>query len=238
MSVRTVADFLLEVPWVADLPPAVRDGVTADSYETHHRKGDFVVRVGDPTRSWIYVAKGLLKISALDRGGRVIMFTGVSHGGWIGEGAVIKREQRRYDINPMPDTHWVHVPSATVRWLLDTNLEFNHSMMAELNERLSQYISMVEIDRMQDPVARVASLLTVPFNPILYPKMAAIVPPSQQEIGELVGLSRQSVSTALKQIQARVPLPGNTTSSSSRMYKLRKQLQTENHGQPDPDFSN
>ena len=202
MSVRTSTETLLEVPWVADLPSAVRDRVIEDSYDSHHRKGDYVVRVGDPSRSWIYVAEGLLKVGALDRGGRVIMFTGVSHGGWIGEGAVIKREPRRYDINAMRDTHLVHVPSATVRWLLDTSLEFNHSMMAQLNERLSQYILMVEIDRMQDPVARVARALAVLFNPILYPKMGASVPFSQQEIGELVGLSRQSVSTALKRIQA------------------------------------
>lgn len=202
MSVRTSTEALLEVPWVADLPQAVRDWVTENSYHTYHSKGGYVVRVGDPSRSWIYVAEGLLKVSALDSGDRVIMFTGVSHGGWIGEGAVIKREPRRYDINAMRDTYLVHVPSATVRWLLDTSLKFNHSMMAQLNERLSQYISMVEIDRMQDPVAKVARSLALLFNPILYPKMGAAVSFTQQEIGELVGLSRQSVSAALKKIQA------------------------------------
>jgi CRP/FNR family transcriptional regulator, cyclic AMP receptor protein len=132
----------------------------------------------------------------------MIMFTGVSRGGWFGEGSVIKRELRRYDIYAVRDTHLLHVPSATVRWLLDTSLEFNHSMMAQLNERLSQYISMVETDRMQDPVARVARSLALLFNPILYPRMSAAVPLSQQELGELAGLSRQSISGALKQLQS------------------------------------
>jgi len=79
------------------------------------------------------------------------MFTGVSSGGWIGEGAVIKAEVRRYDIDAMRDSRLLNVPSTTVRWLLATSLEFNHAMLAQLNERLSQYISMVETDRMVDP---------------------------------------------------------------------------------------
>ena len=202
MSSYSIAAILSEVPWVNALPPALRDRVIADVYDSRHGKGEIVVQVGDPTRSWIYVADGLLKVSAIDRSGRMIMFTGVSRGGWFGEGSVIKRELRRYDIYAMRDTHLLHVPSATVRWLLDTSLEFNHSMMAQLNERLSQFISMVETDRMQDPVARVARSLALLFNPILYPRMSAAIPLSQQELGELAGLSRQSISGALKQLQS------------------------------------
>lgn len=89
-----------------------------------------------------------------------------------------------------------------MRWLLDTSIEFNHVMLAQVNERLSQYIAMVEIDRLDDPVARVAKSLATLFNPVLYPHMTAAVPPSQTELGELVGLSRQSVSGALKQLDA------------------------------------
>jgi CRP-like cAMP-binding protein len=197
----SIADLLSDVPWVGSLPPHARDRLTAETYDTHHRKGDAVVRVGDPARSWIYVADGLLKVSALDRGGRTIMFTGVPTGGWIGEGAAIKREPRRYQISAMRDTRLLHVPVATVRWLLDSSLEFNRAIIAQLNERLSQYITMVEIDRMHDPVARVARSLAVLFNPVLYPNMTAAVPFSQQELGELAGLSRQSVSIALRQLQ-------------------------------------
>jgi CRP-like cAMP-binding protein len=107
---------------------------------------------------------------------------------------------RRYDIVAMRETRVIHVPGATFRWLLDTCIEFNHVVIAQLNERLSQYITMVDIDRLEDPVARVAKSLAVLFNPVLYPSMTAAVPLSQAELGELAGLARQTVSAALKQL--------------------------------------
>lgn len=191
-----------QVPWIQALPSAMHRRVRADLYESRHEKGEAVVRVGDPSHSWIYCADGLLKVSATDAGGRMIMYTGVPQGGWIGEGAVIKGEPRRYDIVALRKSRLVHLPSATFRWLMDTSLEFNHFIVAQLNERLSQYISMVEIDRLQEPAARVAKSLAILFNPVLYPQMTAAVPLSQQELGELAGLSRQSINTALKSLQA------------------------------------
>jgi CRP-like cAMP-binding protein len=190
------------VAWMENLPLSIRSRVHSDAYETFHVKGDSVVRTGDPSTSWMGVADGLLKVSVVNRAGKVIMFTGVPRGGWIGEGAVIKRELRRYDIVAMRETRLIHIPSTTVRWLLDTSIEFNHVMLGQVNERLSQYIAMVEIDRLDDPVARVAKSLATLFNPVLYPHMTAAVPLSQTELGELVGLSRQSISAALKQLGA------------------------------------
>ncbi|WP_164704923.1 Crp/Fnr family transcriptional regulator [Cupriavidus necator] len=191
------------IKWIKELPLSVQARITQEISETAHEKGGVVARLGDPARSWIYVEDGLLKLTALDLDGKGIMYTSVSSGGWVGEGALIKRELRRYDIVAMRDSRLLHVPSATFRWLLDTNLEFNSFVISLLNERLSQYISMVEIERMQDPVARVAKSLAVLYNPVLYPNMTATVPLSQQELGELAGLSRQSVSAALKQLQSK-----------------------------------
>ena len=87
----------------------------------------------------------------------------------------------------------IQLPGATFRWLLDTSIEFNHIIISRLNERLSQYIAMVEIDRLTDPAARVARAIGTMYNPVLHPHM------SQTEMGEL---SRQSISAALKQLES------------------------------------
>lgn len=195
---RSLSAVLTDVHWLQNLSPPVRDRVAAEAYESFHPKGVCVARRGEQCHSWIYVAEGLLKVSAVDRSGKAIMYAGVSRSGWVGEGSVIKREVRRYDILALQDSRLLHIPASTVRWLLDTSIEFNHTIIAQLNERCSQYISMVEIDRLQDPVARVAKSLAILFNPILHPSMTPFVPLMQQELGELAGLSRQSVSAALK----------------------------------------
>lgn len=160
-----------------------------------------MVRMGDMPSSWIGVADGLLKVAAVDPCGRVVMFTGVPRGSWIGEGAVIKHEPRRYDIVAMRESRLIHIPSSTFRWLLDSCVEFNSVVIAHLNERLSQFIAVMEIDRLEDPVTRVAKMLATTFNPVLHPRMSTALPMSQSELGELVGLSRQSIANALRQLE-------------------------------------
>ncbi len=73
---------------------------------------------------------------------------------------------------------------------------------AHLNERLGQYIGMVETDRLTDPVARLARAIASLFNPVLYPGTHTLLTVSQTELGELAGLSRQTTNAAIKQLQA------------------------------------
>ena len=40
------------------------------------------------------------------------------------------------------------------------------------------------------------------FNPVLYPGIGSSLPVSQEELGQLVGLSRQRVNQALKRLEA------------------------------------
>lgn len=196
--VKPLRDVLLETSWLQELPFSARERVLAESHEVIVDVGVCVAARGEPASSWIGVADGLLKISAVDRTGKVVMFTPVPEGSWVGEGSVIKHELRRYDIVAMRRTHVIHVPASTLRWLLDTSLEFNRVIVARLNERLGQYIGMMETDRLTDPVARVARSIATLYNPILYPHMSPMLPLSQTELGEFVGMSRQSVSQALK----------------------------------------
>ena len=56
--------------------------------------------------------------------------------------------------------------------LLDTYLTFNRFLIVQLNERLGQFISLVEGERLLEPDARVARCLANLFNPVLYPDWA------------------------------------------------------------------
>jgi DNA-binding XRE family transcriptional regulator len=74
--------------------------------------------------------------------------------------------------------------------------------MNQLNERLGQFISAREIDRMSSPDLRVARNLAALFNPVLYPGVGQVLRITQQEMAYLVGLSRQRVNEALRILQA------------------------------------
>ena len=201
-TVKSLRVLLEEVDWLQKLPEGSRERVITEAREERYAAGDFVARKGEPAGTWIGVAEGLLKISAVYRTGKVVMFTGVPAGSWVGEGSVVKRELRRYDIIAMRPSRIIHISGSTFRWLLDTSFEFNHHVISHLNERLAQYIGMIEIDRISDPVARIARAMATLFNPILYPGIGHLLEMSQGELGELVGLSRGTVNHALKRLEA------------------------------------
>jgi CRP/FNR family cyclic AMP-dependent transcriptional regulator len=73
-------------------------------------------------------------------------------------------------------------------------------MLNQLNERVGQFIAAREMDRISDPDLRVARHLAALFHPQLYPRVGEYLRITQQELGYLVGLSRQRVNQALNHL--------------------------------------
>jgi len=163
--------------------------------------GAYVCRKGEPVDHWIGVIDGLVKMASVSPEGKTTTFVGVTSGGWFGEGSLLKDKARRYDIGALRASRMALMPRATFEWLLDTDIGFNRFLLMQLNERLSQFIAMVEYQRLLGPDARVARSLAALFNPVLYPDQAAEIQISQEEVGYLSGVSRQRVNRALQVLE-------------------------------------
>ncbi len=192
---------LTAIPWLAVLDSAQRDLVSPEIKVGDALPGDFVCRAGRPVTYWFGVIDGLLKMSSDNEDGQTMTFTGVPPGGWFGEGTALKREPYRYNIQALRKSIVAGLPVDTFHWLLDHSIAFNRFVMDQLNERLGQFIAAREIDRMNNPDARVARSLAALFNPILYPGVGEVLRITQQELAYLVGLSRQRVNEALSALQ-------------------------------------
>ena len=190
------------IPWLQLLSAKERERITANLKISEARPGEYVCRVGRPVTYWIGVIDGLLKMSADNAQGQPMTFTGVPPGGWFGEGTALKRESYRYNIQALRTSRIAGLQLATFHWLLDHSIAFNRFVMNQLNERLSQFIAMREIDRMNNPDIRVARSLAALFNRALYPGVGEVLRITQQELAYLVGLSRQRVNLALTLLQA------------------------------------
>ena len=57
---------------------------------------------------------------------------------------------------------------------------------------------MVESDRFANPIARLARSILSLLNPVLYPGAGPKLHVSQEEFGELAGLSRQTTNSSMK----------------------------------------
>lgn len=163
--------------------------------------GHHVCRKGEPVNEWLGVISGLVKLGTVSPEGKMVTYTGVTAGGWFGEGSLLKNELRRYDAVALRDTRVAAMPRRTFHWLLANSISFNRFILDQLNERLAQMIALVDSDRMRDPEARVAQCLASLFNPQLYPGTDSHLRISQEEIGHLSGLSRQRVNHALQVLQ-------------------------------------
>jgi CRP/FNR family transcriptional regulator, cyclic AMP receptor protein len=197
------AEELAGIPWLRALDAEERARVVADLKVVRVAPGELLCRVGRPATFWFGVIDGLLKMSNDSSVGMPITFTGMPPGGWFGEGTVLKREAYRYNIQALRTSHVAGIGVDTFHWLIGRSIGFNRFVMNQLNERLGQFIGAREIDRLSDPDARVARSLAALFHPVLYPGVGELLRITQQELGYLVGLSRQRVNEALKALQQR-----------------------------------
>lgn len=184
--------------WARNLAPdelvRARQGMSEREVEA----GGFICRQGEPVTCWIGVIDGLAKMSSDWVTGKTASYAGIPTGGWFGEGSLMKTEPRRYDVIALRNTRVACMKRDTFRWLLDHSIGFNHAIIEQINERLGQFIGLLESERLHDTDTRVARSLAVMFNPVLYPGQNALLSISQEEIGNLAGVSRQRVNRSLK----------------------------------------
>jgi CRP-like cAMP-binding protein len=193
---------LAYIPWLHGLVAHERDRALADLKVVQVNAGELLCRVGRPVTYWFGVIEGLLKMSNDTASGVPITFAGLPPGGWLGEGTVIKREVYRYNIQAVRTSVAAGLGVDTFHWLLNRSIPFNRFIVQQLNERLGQFIAAREIDRLNDPDARVARSLAALFHPVLYPRVGRLLRITQLELGYLVGLSRQRVNEALRGLAA------------------------------------
>lgn len=198
---QTLTDHLRSTIWGRTLNADEMARVEGDCFEQFVPKGGFVCRKGEALDNWIGIIDGLVKINNFSPAGKSVTLAGVPSGGWFGEGSLLKDQARKYDVMALRDTRVARMPRETFEWLLATSLPFNRFLLMQLNERLGQFIGLVENDRTLDVDTRVARCLAAMFNSHLYPGLEAMVQISQEEIGYLSGASRQRANQALQLLE-------------------------------------
>ena len=195
-------DHLREAPWAKHLTAEQWARVEDETQVTKYAAGSVVCQEGVPAQHWIGVLNGMVKVDTVSPDGRSTTFIGVSSGGWLGEGSLLKRELRPYEVITLRESWIALMPMKTFDWLFETSLPFNHFLVRQLNARLGQFVAVVESCRMQSTTAQVAVCVAELFNPTLCSATSDALRLSQEEIARLCGLSRQIANRALHELQA------------------------------------
>jgi CRP/FNR family transcriptional regulator, cyclic AMP receptor protein len=195
-------DYLKRIAsWSRDLDDRAIEIARAGIVEKSYRADEFIFMRGDQFEYWTGVVTGLARMGTVSRGGKATSFAGLTAGAWFGEGTVLKNEPRRYDVVALRDTRLALMDRTTFVWLFENSVGFNRFLVRQLNERLGQFIGLLEYGRTLDATARLARSIASLFNPILYPDLTLHLEITQEEIGALSGMSRQNANQCLKKLE-------------------------------------
>lgn len=190
--------FLATQPWFTALDATGQAQLMQRVEVLQASKGQTVLGAGEPVQGWYAVLSGLVKLQTEAADGRRSAFIGVPDGEWFGEGSVLKSELRRYAVVALRDSWLMCLPRDVFTELQQGNLRFNQYLVQHFNMRLGQAMTLIEASRIRAPEHRVALYLSR-----LFWRSTRRLYLTQEELGTLVGLSRQTVNRVLRQLAER-----------------------------------
>ena len=192
----TAQRFIEAQPWFASAPLAVQDRLRAEVFAQQADKGAVMMPAGSAVQGWHAVLSGLVMLQSPASKGRSSAFIGVPDGEWFGEGSAMKPEPRKYHVVALRPTTLLCLPLPLFDLLRETHLAFNQFLVLHLNMRLGQAMTIIEAGRTQSPEHRVALYLSR-----LFWRSTRRLNLTQDELGQLVGLSRQTVNRVLRALE-------------------------------------
>jgi CRP-like cAMP-binding protein len=189
--------FLAAQPWFAAQDASLRQALQDGVHTLRGAKGEAVLEAGAEVGGWYAVLSGLVMLHSPEARGRQSAFLGVPDGEWFGEGSAMKAEPRRYRVVALRETQLMCLPLPLFQRLRETSQAFNQCLAAHLNMRLGQAMAIIEAGRMRSPEHRVALYL----SPLFW-RSTRRIHLTQEELGHLAGLSRQTVNRVLRQLEA------------------------------------
>ncbi len=188
--------FISAQPWFASVPTALQERLREEVFAVQGDKGAIMMPAGSAVEGWHAVLSGLVMLQSPASKGRASAFIGVPDGEWFGEGSAMKPEPRKYNVVALRPTTLLCLPLPLFATLRESSLAFNQFLVQHLNMRLGQAMTIIEAGRTQSPEHRVALYLSR-----LFWRSTRRLNLTQDELGQLVGLSRQTVNKVLRSLE-------------------------------------
>lgn len=188
--------FISAQPWFGCVPATLQERLRNEVFAVQSDKGAVVMPAGSAVEGWHAVLSGLVMLQSPASKGRSSAFIGVPDGEWFGEGSAMKPEPRKYSVVALRPTTLLCLPLPMFDTLRESSLAFNQFLVSHLNMRLGQAMTIIEAGRTQSPDHRVALYLSR-----LFWRSTRRLNLTQEELGQLVGLSRQTVNRVLRRLE-------------------------------------
>ena len=183
------------------LPDEEIDAILAHAVIERFRAGTLIGAKGDPGSSMMAVLVGQVVISVLSVEGKQVVLNMIHEGEIVGEIALLDGKERSADMTASTNCELLVIERRSFLPLLDRPA-LTKELLRVLCEKVRRTSEQVEDVLFLDVEARIAkALLRLMQNRNATPKPGArvVLRISQRDLGNLVGVSRESVN---KQLQA------------------------------------
>ncbi|MEJ8855185.1 Crp/Fnr family transcriptional regulator [Variovorax robiniae] len=159
------------------------------------KAGDTIARAGEPSTHWYGVIQGYLQMYVVNPQGAETTLSCMRKGEWGGEGSLLKKELRQYDLRALTDSRVCLIPLETFDTLRYASIEFNHFLCDIMNARMGEFVGMLAAARLGSPEMQLAKalLMLVDRQGEDLQELAL----SQHALALISGLSRQRVNMAV-----------------------------------------
>lgn len=132
-----VSELFSHSPWSNCLSPDQRERTLKSLYAKSYAAGETICRKGAISNVWIGIAKGLIRLGIESKQGKQLsLATGIPPGSWFGEGSLLKKEPRKYNVVALRKSTIVFMPEEIFFELLNENFAFNRFLLIQINEKV------------------------------------------------------------------------------------------------------
>ena len=198
-----VTDLFSKVPLFEGLAPADRIALSRAAAVRVYRRGERIVTQGQPGDSFFVLLKGRLSVSIMSPEGREIVLSTLAAGDHFGEMALLDEAPRSATVTAVEKAELAVLTRDAFFDLLRGNFVLFRGLLASYSRRLRHANATIEGLASLDVKGRLARY----FRDLAEERgrragggWIVVVRPSQREIADTIGSSRETVSRTMSQL--------------------------------------
>lgn len=185
---------LISNTWMSALPPEALDELLRAVRFKNYKANQCLQNKGELAGVLFGVLSGEVRISATTSLGEEIVFTRINPGKWFGEIAILDGGVRTHDAFTSLQSEIAILPKESITKICEKHPKAYRALVLLLCEHCRQAFAAVDDFLLFSPEQRLGKHIIAQLDTLKSTRVMI----SQQELGALIGISRQSTNKILK----------------------------------------